>query len=298
MNQNRPVNPLTFVIAASLLSLCAAYADPSCNVYPNPQAKRSLIRSGIGAFTYDDASRTGPSHWGRINCPGYYKCKTGKLQSPINIKRLRSWTPPCRLNLKLYTKGDVRMEYRYAPNDFTFRCREKYRVCGSINYRGDSYNLLQLHMHSPSEHTIEGERFPMEMHFVHQSTDRSLAVLGVFVKIGAHNPDFEQLLKAARNKSWRSVNLRRMLKRVAWKPRPCTFVGSLTTPPCTEGIKWIVSSTPIFASKWQIEAFRAMTGHHSNNRPLQSSLGRSIRCFWDDKQQNNPNLPLCGKEHY
>ena len=298
MSQNGPINALTFVTAASLLSLIAAYADPSCNVYPNPKSANSMIRSGIGPFTYNDHAENGPSHWGRINCPGYYTCKIGKMQSPINIKQLRTWTPPCRLNLQLYTKGDAELEYRFAPNDFTFRCKERYRVCGSIFYRGDRYNLLQLHMHSPSEHALDGKRFPMEIHFVHQSWDRSLAVLGVFVKFGAHNPDFDLLLKAAQNKTSSTVNLRRLLSTVAARPRPCTFMGSLTTPPCTEGIKWILSSTPIYASKPQIDAFRAMTGYEPNNRPLQPSVGRSIRCFWTDKTKSGQFLPVCGKHHY
>lgn len=290
----------TFVsVLLALAGVVYGFADPSCNVRENPLSKTTLLRAGIGAFGYDDSKPNGPSHWGLINCPGYYKCGTGKHQSPINVKRVRTWTPNCRLNLQLYKNGNALFEYRYAANDFTFRCMENKKlgsVCGRITYRGASYNMLQLHVHSPSEHHLEGNSYPMEVHFVHQARDRSLAVLGVMIVIGRKNPDIQQLINAAITRKPHRVNLARLLTNVRRRPRPCTWSGSLTTPPCTEGIKWIMSRTAITASLQQIMAFRVMFGNISNNRPVQPSIGRSIRCF--NHSPRNYRLPLCGIEDY
>ncbi len=291
--------PLFSVVSLlALASLVHAFADPSCNVREDPLSKTTLLRAGIGAFGYDDSKPNGPSNWGLINCPGYYKCGTGKYQSPINVKSIRTWTPNCRLNLEIYKKGNALFEYRYAPNDFSFRCMDTAfnSICGRITYRGKRYKMLQMHVHSPSEHELDGNRYPMEIHFVHQARNRRLAVLGVMIVVGAPNPDIQSLIDAAMYRKPQRVNLARMLRYVRRRPRPCTWYGSLTTPPCTEGIQWIMSRTPLTASREQILAFRIMFGNKPNNRPIQPSVGRSIRCF--DHSPRNKLLPLCNREDY
>lgn len=253
------------------------------------------MRAGLGPFTYTDG-RTGPENWGKIACPGYSLCATGHYQSPINVNTAQTWTPKCALNLVLKERDAAPMRFRIAANDFSFVCEDKLNGCGWMSYRNKEYKMVQLHLHSPSEHALEGRRTQMEIHFVHQHPiTEQLAVLGVFIKQGEYNPALEVIFAGARKRGLIYANIKKLIAPVAARPRPCTFRGSLTTPPCSEGVQWILSSTFLFASRQQISNFRAKLDGMSNNRPLQSAQGRSIRCFLDAPR---PDAKPCTKADY
>lgn len=272
---------LSAVLLSALFAATVATVTPHCAVRPRQYVPGSPVRAGLGPFTYDDGP-TGPKSWGNIKCPGYSLCSTGAYQSPINVQTALTWTPKCALNLVLKERSAAPMRYRVAANDFSYACEDDVNGCGWMSYRNKAYKMIQLHMHSPSEHALDGRRTQMEIHFVHQHPmDKSLAVLGAFIKQGAFNPALENLMAAARKRGLVNVDIKTLIAPVAARPRPCTWRGSLTTPPCTEGVKWILSNTFLFASREQIVEFRTMNGGLSNNRPLQSAQGRSIRCFLD-----------------
>lgn len=107
---------------------------------------------------------------------------------------------------------------------------------------------------------------------------------------GAPNSAFESILNIAEERGKGDVNVSRLVADVAINPRPCTFKGSLTTPPCTEGIQWILSKTFVTLSRKQIQRYQAMTDHKHNNRPLQSRNGRPIVCYDNDVTED---APLC-----
>jgi carbonic anhydrase len=141
-----------------------------------------------------------------------------------------------------------------------------------------SFALAQYHFHSPSEHTLEGRPFPMEMHLVHKSGDGKLAVLGVFIQEGAANPAFAPVWDNLPQEKGVEVHLEHVTVDVdellPAERKGFRYQGSLTTPPCTEGVEWLVLATPITLSAEQIAAFRALV--HGNNRPIQPLNGREM----------------------
>jgi carbonic anhydrase len=137
---------------------------------------------------------------------------------------------------------------------------------------GDTnYELIQFHFHAPSEHTVLGKQYPMEMHFVHKSPSGALAVIGVFIEKGAHNAAFDPIFSnLPREKGVEShyehvqVNVDDLLPH---SHKSYRYDGSLTTPPCSEGVKWIVMQSPIQLSAAQIWWFTSRI--EGNNRPVQ-----------------------------
>lgn len=155
-----------------------------------------------------------------------------------------------------------------------------------INYAGadtltignDSYALVQYHFHDPSEHTVNGKHSPMEMHLVHQSAAGKLAVVGVLIDEGAHNKAFDPVwANLPKQKGMEThysavtVDVDGLLPAVRTSYR---YDGSLTTPPCSEGVSWIVMSTPIQLSAAQIGVFMQLI--RDNNRPTQPLNGRGV----------------------
>ena len=147
-----------------------------------------------------------------------------------------------------------------------------------LTFADRTYELKQFHFHTPSEHTLDGMHFPMEMHLVHASESGELAVYGVFFLRGEHNPMFDpivQNLPAGPGDEVHvegvAVDLADMLPETA----DCySYSGSLTTPPCSEGVSWFVAMDPIEMSAEQIEAFTCRL--RQNNRPPQPLNDRVV----------------------
>jgi carbonic anhydrase len=217
-------------------------------------------------FDYEGA--IGPAFWGELS-PAFAACSTGRLQSPIDIRDAQPARAP-----------RIRMRYRPTPlvvenNGHTIEAlpeREQTLVIG-----GKSYQLVQLHPHSPSEHTLAGRRFRMELHFVHQAADGERAVVGAFVRPGRRNEAYARIAGAAPARADEERELEERVDLYDLLPesrRAFRYSGSLTTPPCTEGIRWNVLATPVELSQRQINGFRRMLGR--NARPTQPRNGREL----------------------
>ncbi len=143
---------------------------------------------------------------------------------------------------------------------------------------GKKFYLKQFHFHAPSEHTVNGEYYPFEAHFVNLDDEGNITVLGVFFKVGAPNPEIAKIwsnmpLKVGeKNKLKGKANISNLLPKNRDYYR---YTGSLTTPPCSEGVRWIVFKEPLEISKEQLEEFRKVMGV-DNNRPVQSINARKI----------------------
>ena len=136
----------------------------------------------------------------------------------------------------------------------------------------ERFELLQFHFHTPSEHYINGTPFPMEVHFVHRSQNGELAVLGVMFKVGETNPALDTLWKAAGSDTPVSVSTEDLLPQ---KLNYFRYDGSLTTPPCSEGVKWHVVPYPVSVSEEQLLAFQGL--FPVNARPIQPKHGRVVK---------------------
>lgn len=210
----------------------------------------------------------GPEHWGELS-QTFEACKNGRNQSPIDLTRPAAQT---RNSLKLPVEPATR--YKIENNGHTLQAAP---LTNNVNIHIDQtlFQLKQFHFHIPSEYTFKGKHFPMEAHFVHQSATGELAVISVMFKEGKSNPALNpllaQILKPGQSLT-QTININALYPQSTAHFR---LNGSLTTPPCSEGVKWIVFETPVNASKGQIETMRKIIGHN-NNRPLQPLNARVI----------------------
>ena len=217
--------------------------------------------------------------------PEYILCAEGRHQSPIDLVNPTSAKLP-RIAYEYYWTTNMNIR----NNGHTIEVA--YPEGSWIEVDGTRYELLQFHFHAPSEHTVAGKPFDMEMHLVHKSKDGSLAVVGLLIESGSHNTSFNPVwehLPAVSGETQRvevdknfpldpraMVSPNGQIEDVVpqYFPSYYRYEGSLTTPPCSEDVKWIVLTTPIEMSEAQIAAFKAII--HDNNRPVQPLSGREL----------------------
>ncbi|CAM4228127.1 carbonic anhydrase [Lederbergia lenta] len=208
---------------------------------------------------------TGPEHWGELD-PLFSACIQGNEQSPINIEFSQVKTSEKLENIEIQYKPTP---FSIVNNGHTVLANAV-TPSNSIVVEGKEYKLVQFHFHTPSEHQFNNQNFDMELHLVHQDATGKLAVLGVMIQEGKENeklaPVWDVLPKVETEKDTlikEPVNLQTLL------PSDQTFFqynGSLTTPPCTEEVKWVVFEKPIEMSKEQIQAFQQI--FPDNHRPV------------------------------
>ena len=204
----------------------------------------------------------GPDVWGRLS-PEFLLCAEGILQSPIDLANPKE----AKLPAVVFNYRPTALEIR--NNGHTIEV-----ASSSENWieAGDArYELLQFHFHAPGEHTVAGKSFDIEMHLVHQDGNGTLAVIGVLIEQGDENAAFEPLWAhlpetagAAQHHGNVTINAEDLLPASRHTYR---YDGSLTTPPCSEGVRWFVLTTPVELSAAQIAQFRSI--FHGNNRPVQ-----------------------------
>lgn len=216
-------------------------------------------------WSYD--GEAGPEHWGELS-HDYAACKTGKMQSPIDLK----WS-------KTKGQGKITFDYHAAPlavidNGHTIQVN--FKPGSSATIRGKKFDLVQMHFHTASEHTISGKSFPMELHFVHKNKAGKLAVVGVMFREGSPNAMVDAIWKNLPGEKGKEVTVSSVMVQPAdflpTKKSYYHYQGSLTTPPCSEGVNWNVLNTPVEMSADQIQKFREM--YANNARPVQQLFGR------------------------
>jgi carbonic anhydrase len=217
-----------------------------------------------------------PEHWGDLSKDFEY-CKMGKSQSPIDI--------PVKAKMANRT---LKVDYKSVPlkiinNGHTIQVN--YAPGSTVTIDGMSYDLVQFHFHAPSEHTSGGKHYAMEAHIVHKSADGKLAVIGINMKEGKENKFIKTLwdnLPAKVNEEKVEngviVNAADLLPKIY----PYYYYsGSLTTPPCSEGVSWNVLAAPIEVSKAQVDKFVSLLGN--NARPVQGVKDRQVMQSEGDK---------------
>ncbi len=222
----------------------------------------------------------GPDAWGSMKSE-WSLCAEGREQSPIDLTNATETElpaatidTPSEQEVVVLNQAGVIHE---LDNGHTIQINAK--TSEKLTVGDKTYALIQFHFHAPSEHTVDGEHFPMEMHFVHQAENGALAVVGVFLEEGAPNPGIEPL--------WAQLPEGPGTETIVLIPAGFAdyifpdvgtgfyhYDGSLTTPPCSEGVKWYVRKTPTELSKDQIAAFTAVYDH--NNRPVRGLNERTV----------------------
>lgn len=228
---------------------------------PAPEEK-AVQRWGYGGAS-------GPARWGDLD-PAFRLCKTGTRQSPINIATFFQEKLPA-------LEADYKpVPLKVANAGHTLRVGSAPGSGFSVD--GFRYELRRIEFHTPSEHYMDGASWPMEAQFVHQGSDGSLAIIAVMIKAGKQNPTFEGILQnlPANPGAVRDVDAVDFLAD-ALMPEKLDYYaydGSLTAPPCTEGVRWFVLKDQLEISEDQIRAFQARFPF--NARPVQPLNGRVI----------------------
>ncbi len=211
----------------------------------------------------------GPALWGQLD-PEFATCATGKNQSPVNLTGMVEGELP-KIDINYKTGGG-----EIVNNGHTIQVN--YASGSSISINSHQFELKQFHFHSPSENAIEGQNFPMEGHFVHADKDGNLAVIAVMFKEGEANTELAKAWAQMPKEAGDKVHLSASVDATKLLPADhdyYRFNGSLTTPPCSEGVWWLVMKNYDTASPEQIKQF-THTMHHPNNRPLQPVNARVI----------------------
>jgi carbonic anhydrase len=260
----------------------------------NPRASRDYIKAKAATLTGHEApARSAPAHvgdthggdvhwayegengpqaWGKLK-PEFNVCAIGKRQSPINIEdsmTLQGPAEPLQFNYTV-SSGTV------VNNGHTIQV-DMYGD-NTLTVRGSVYKLVQFHFHTPSEEQVNFRNFAMVAHLVHRNNEGQLAVVAVLLDPGVANTLI--------NKVWTYMpldlsdrvrmpgGLIDMTELLPKDQRYYQFIGSLTTPPCTEGVLWMVMKQPTQLSPAQIRLFQQLFPH--NARPVQPTNGRPVR---------------------
>lgn len=259
-----PFVPL--LLAAPLAAQAHAAASAVANagaVKPAPAAAH------VAHWSYEGAE--GPQAWGRIDA-AWRTCSVGHEQSPIDLGGA-------------VAAHSARIEERFTPSPFVL-FHNGHTVQAALEARsalvaeGGRFESVQFHFHHPSEHTVQGRAYPAELHLVHTNAKGELAVLGIFIAIGPRdNPEVEALIARLPEHPGDSVrfgapiDLAKLLDaRASDVEQVYTYHGSLTTPPCSEGVKWTVRGRPIIASFRQVQRLVGVLGESA--RPVQPVYAR------------------------
>lgn len=205
----------------------------------------------------------GPAYWGGL-APAYARCADGTAQSPIDIR------DAVALDLV-----DIEFHYGETANHIVnngHTIQVNVDPGSHIVYNGIRYDLLQFHFHAPSEHTIDGEAAPLEIHFVHRDPNsNNLAVIGILLSAGdGENGTYAAVFDHLPAQAGASQATSEALALAEFLPPTrgyYTYQGSLTTPPCSEVVRWLLLDTPVALSAEQITAFRSI--YDGNARPIQ-----------------------------
>ncbi|KAK9170402.1 hypothetical protein Syun_002542 [Stephania yunnanensis] len=249
-----------------------------------------LIAAATGGkiqFSYN--GENGPLKWGSLS-PDFSNCSNGRAQSPINIVTNDAVANP---KLQPLTRDYVNeVDGTLINHGFNVGIQFDKESLGDLTINGKNYSFHQLHWHSPSDHTLDGERFPLELHMVHKAPDGSITVVAIFFRYG--NPDalLKQVegplneLTSEKNGGGdgeahvevTSLKTHCLDKKTRKYFR---YVGSLTTPPCTENVIWNIVGKVREVAKEQVDAIRAPVdaGCKDNARPLQALNGRKVEVY-------------------
>ena len=217
---------------------------------------------------WEYSGEAGPAKWASLT-PEYGQC-AGSNQSPVNLSGLvKAELAPLQFHYlaggRSVTNNGHTVQVDYAPGS-------------TLELDGMHFELKQFHFHAPSENLIEGKSYPLEGHLVHVNDQGELAVVAVMFEPGSANSALGRAWTSLPAKAGEQHQLKEAVSAEQLLPAKrdyYRFSGSLTTPPCSEGVRWLVMKQPMQVSQAQIDAFKAVM-HHPNNRPVQPLHGRLV----------------------
>ena len=268
-----------FLMATLTISLGACSSDEASSDTTNSSTDQAVQdeSSGNQEVHWSYEGETGPEHWAELDSANAL-CINGTEQSPINIDSAKT----------LKEENVKKVQINYESSTSVSIMNNGHTVQANLldeNNRiildGTEYKLSQFHFHTPSEHQFDGENYNMELHLVHTDKDGNIAVLGLMIKEGSENKDLASIWNVIPEEETDAdvpvndpINLNNFLPE---DQSAYYYDGSLTTPPCTESVKWTVFKEPIEMSKQQIEIFQNI--FHDNHRAVQTLNGREVKSY-------------------
>ena len=270
--RRRWASPVRLFLAAAAAAVAVAAAAAAA---PRPTAADKATP------TTPTPPRAGPDEsppWSYNNAGGWPASCRNSSQSPMPLIHVGGTGNPHR--------GEV-ADLLSLPSalHFTAHAADAEHVsllcdgsCGTITVRGVAYQVKNLHWHTPAEHTVDGRRTAAELHAVSFAADGRIAVLASLFKDTKDNPIVQATIDAMVGLGTFEATLQDYRKYFySGGHVGCgIYAGSLTTPPCTEGLTWVVSTKVGYMSEAQVEAIRALNGGHDNARPLQPINDRPV----------------------
>lgn len=218
-------------------------------------------------WTYE--GEEGPENWGELS-GSFASCASGQEQSPIDVAQ------PAGQDLANPTFSYQTSPIKIEHNGHTVQLH--YAKGSFMEINGERYELKQFHYHAPSEHSLNNELFPAEFHLVHQNTAGQYAVVGILLREGAENPAYQPFIAHLPAEKSAATTVDGQINALELLPTTHTtfrYPGSLTTPPCTEGVSWFLMTTPIELSLDQLTALESLF-EEGNNRPVQPIFNRAV----------------------
>lgn len=253
-------------------------------------SSKCAVKGAEGDFSYDPTSSTGPGDWGDLSSD-FETCSLGSSQSPINFPLSVSYAPRSEGPKPSISVGN--MSYSPTSYNWALSCEGD---CGYTMFAGQKFKLINLHLHAPSEHTLNGRQYPLEAHMVHISDAGDLAVIATMFDYPS-TTTYQSQVAAGANKDYGVNSLVKEVMRGVMKNKGtfkvhlgsilnpgkgyCVYSGGLTTPPCTEGVTFLMAQNVETVSRRQVFDYSAScgVGMDGNNRPLQPLNGRVVTCY-------------------
>lgn len=258
------------VLVAGIITAAPALAVKSSTRLGPPDFDKKETAATVSDWSY--SGKKGPQQWGSLK-DDYVMCSAGSNQSPVNLSNAADTVLP-PLELSYQTSQSSSETLRNNGN----LLRVDFADGNTLQLDGITFTLQSLSLHTPAEHTIDGMTYPLELQFQHQDDNGHIAVVSVLVKYGDASPELEKIrqqlpLPAGQQQALKTpLNIKQLLPNSQLYYR---YNGSLTTPPCSEGVRWMVLISPASAAEEQIRAIHDSSGHNSN-RPLQPLNARRI----------------------
>lgn len=268
-------SPLRSAIPFLLVALVAVFATRSAPAEEKPEQAAAPHAGPHWGYGAED----GPAKWAALSAD-WSVCDSGRTQSPIDLveKEPGRAGPGLTLDYRPTSLKIARNGYVADVLNNGHTIQIDVQEDSELRTAGRRYQLLQYHFHAPSEHAVAGRRFPMEMHLVHRSVDGELAVVGVLIEEGAWNPAAGEIWENLPAKEGEQAHYENVeidpSDLIPPQHRWYHYRGSLTTPPCTEGVEWFVIADPISLSKRQIQNYTSL--YSGNARPLQAQNTRKV----------------------
>ena len=252
-----------------VVSRGGASAEPAAKLAAAHRAAKTAHAGAAHAAHWSYGGEGGPDQWGSLK-DEFSTCSSGLRQSPIDIRGgIRVQLDPVQFDYR--PSG-----FRVIDNGHTVQVNVG--AGNTIEVMGRRFELVQFHFHRPSEERIDGRQFDMVAHLVHKDLDGKLAVVAVLLERGSVQPLVQTIWNNLPLEKHDEVAARGAIDLNALLPAErsyYTYMGSLTTPPCSEGVLWMVMRQPIAVSQGQIDIFSRL--YPMNARPIQSAAGRLIK---------------------